>query len=302
MSLLVLGFIAALVRITVPYALAALAGTVAERSGVIQIALEGMLLIGAFAATVGADLTGSALGGVALGAAAGAALALLYAIVVLWLSADQIVTGVAINLFADGLTRYLLKIRYDSASNSPRIDALSALSSEGQLGRVLIHPIVLGTIAAGLAIAAMLKHTRFGLRLRAVGEHPDAARTLGIDPRRIRLAALLLGGLLAGVGGAYLAAEQRQFVAGMSAGRGYIALAGMIFGRWRPGPAIGACLLFGAAEALEIRLQTEGGLLPGWAVQMLPYLLTVIVLAALGPQKKSGARKGGAPSALGRPL
>lgn len=298
MTLLLLGFLAAVVRITVPYALAALAGTLSERAGVIQIALEGLILTGAFAATVGADVAHSAALGVLAGALAGGALALVYALVVLFLSADQIVTGVAINLFADGLTRYLLKVRYDSASNSPRIDALSSLASEGGLLRALTHPIVLGTLVATFLVWFVLKRTVFGLRLRAVGEHPVAARTLGVDPRRVRLYAVVLGGLLAGTGGAYLAVEQRQFVAGMSAGRGYIALAAMIFGRWRPVQAVLACLLFGAAEALEIRLQTTGGLLPSWAVQMLPYALTLAVLAGLGDGKRGAA----APSALGRPI
>jgi general nucleoside transport system permease protein len=296
MILLTIAFLAAVVRITVPYALAALAGTVSEKAGVVQIALEGLILTGAFAATVGADASHSAAVGVGTGALAGGLLALVFAVVVLYLSLDQIVAGVAINLFADGLTRYLLKVRYDSASNSPRVDAFSSLAREGGLIGALTHPLVLGTVLLTLLIAVALRRTAFGLRLRAVGEHPTAARTLGIDPRLVRIAAVTLGGLLAGLGGAYLAAEQRQFVAGMSAGRGYIALAAMIFGRWRPGAAVLACLLFGAAEALELRLQ--GGLLPGWAVQMLPYVMTLAVLAGVG-----GKRRGtGAPAALGRPL
>jgi len=308
MSLLVLGFLAAVIRISVPYALAALAGTVSERSGVVQIALEGLLLTGAFAATVGADASGSAVGGILAGALAGAALALVYAVVVLWLSADQIVTGVAINLLADGLTRYLLKVRYDSASNSPRVDALSvpplfqsSTLPGGALLQAITHPAVIGTVLICLGVSFVLARTVFGLRLRAVGEHPTAARTLGVDPRRVRLFALTLGGVLAGLGGAYLAIEQRQFVAGMSSGRGYIALAAMIFGRWRALPAVAACLLFGAAESLQIRLQTEGGLLPEWAVQMLPYLLTILVLAGIG-RRRGRARGQAAPSALGRPL
>ena len=301
--ILLVAFVAALVRISVPYALAALGGTMSEKSGVVQIALEGMLLVGAFSAVVSADATGSATLGVVGGALAGGLLALVYALVVLWLSTDQIVTGVAINLLADGLTRYLLKVRYDSASNSPRIEALSIrpLLHGGELVGALTHPLVLGSVGLCFLVAFVLRRTVFGLRLRAVGEHPGAARTLGVDPRRVRLAALVVGGLLAGAGGAYLAAEQRQFVSGMSSGRGYIALAAMIFGRWRAWPAVAACLLFGAAEALQIRLQTQGGLLPGWAVQMLPYVLTLVVLGIAGSQKRA-RRRGNAPAALGRPL
>jgi simple sugar transport system permease protein len=295
-TLIWIAFIAAVVRITVPYALAALGGTIGERAGVVQLGLEGMILTGAFAAVVGADVSHSGAVGVLFGAAAAGALALAYVLVVLVWSADQIVAGVAINLFADGLTRYLLKLRYDSESNSPRIDALAHLGGQGDLLRSLAHPLVLFTILATVLVGLMLRRTVFGLRLRAVGEHPVAARTLGIDPRRVRIAAVVLTGLLAGTGGAYLAAEQGQFVAGMSAGRGYIALAAMIFGRWRPLPAVLACVLFGVAEALQLRLQ--GGYFPGWAVQMLPYALTIAVLAGLGRGRTGAA----APSALGRAL
>jgi simple sugar transport system permease protein len=295
-SLLVLGFVAAMVRITVPYALAALGGTIAERAGVVQLCLEGFILTGAFAAVVGADLTSSGALGIAIGALSAGLVAIVYAIVVLVWSADQIVAGVAINLFADGLTRYLLKIRYDSASNSPRIEALARVGHHGDLLAVLLHPLVLGTLGAALAVNLLLRSTVFGLRVRAVGEHPEAAKTVDIDPRRVRFFAVLLGGLLAGTGGAYLAAEQGQFVAAMSAGRGYIALAAMIFGRWRPLPALLACLLFGATEALELRLQ--GGFLPGWLVQMLPYALTLLVLSGIGG-RSAGARP---PAALGKAL
>ena len=281
-------FLAAIVRIVVPYALAALAGTVSERSGVVQIALEGMLLVGAFSAIVGADVGGSAWSGVLAGAAAGATFAAAYAVVVLWFAADPIVTGVAFNLLADALTRYLLHVRYDSASNSPRIAALGMqpLLDAGPLLQALTHPLVLLTLLCVVLVHVVLYKTVFGLRLRAVGERPDAAMSVGVDPRGVRVWALIAGGALAGLGGAYLAVEQRQFVAGMSAGRGYIALAAMIFGGWRPVPAVLACLLFGAAEALEIQLQTQGGVLPAWAVQMLPYVLTILVLAL----SKSGAK------------
>jgi simple sugar transport system permease protein len=130
--------------------------------------------------------------------------------------------------------------------------------------------------------------------LRAVGEHPEAARSLGVDAARVRWQALLLAGALAGLGGAWLAADQRQFVAGMSNGRGYIALAAMIFGHWRPARAAAACLLFGLAEALQIALQAAGVGVPGWAVQMLPYALTMVTLAGF-------IGRATPPAALGRP-
>lgn len=268
-TLLSLGFAAAVVRITVPYALAALGGTMSERSGVINIALEGLLLWSAFCATMGAWLGHGALAGVVSGVAGGVALGALYALLVVRFGGDQIVCGVALNLLADGLTRFLLKATFDSSSNSPRIDAW------GHVGGRLI----LITLALVFVLHGVVYETRFGLRLRAVGEHPAAARSLGISPARVRWWALVLAGALAGLGGAWLAADQRQFVAGMSNGRGYIALAAMIFGNWRPAWGAAACLLFGLAEALQIGLQAAGVGVPGWAVQMLPYLLTMITLA-----------------------
>ncbi|MDB4970700.1 MAG: inner-rane translocator [Myxococcales bacterium] len=268
-TLLSLGFFAAVVRITVPYALAALGGTLSERSGVINIALEGLLLFGAFSSTIGAWFGHGPVAGVLGGVLGGAALGALYALLVVTLKGDQIVCGVALNLFADGITRFLLKATFDSSSNSPRIDAW------GHIGTTLI----LVTVALVALFHVVLYWTPFGLRLRAVGEHPEAAASLGVHPARIRWAALVLAGAVAGLGGAWLAADQRQFVAGMSNGRGYIALAAMIFGKWRPAWAAAACLLFGLAEALQIVLQASGVGVPAWAVQMLPYVLTMITLA-----------------------
>jgi general nucleoside transport system permease protein len=282
-TLVSLGFCAAVVRITVPYALAALAGTLSERSGVINIALEGLLLFGAFSATIGAWAGHGAIAGVLGGVAGGVALAALYALLVVTLRGDQIVCGVALNLFADGLTRFLLKTTFDSSSNSPRIDAW------GHVGTRLIAL----TVALVALVHVVVYKTPFGLRLRAVGEHPAAAASLGVRPARIRWAALLLAGALAGLGGAWLAADQRQFVAGMSNGRGYIALAAMIFGKWRPAWAALACLLFGLAEALQIALQAAGVGVPGWAVQMLPYVLTMVTLAGFIGRSQ-------APRALGK--
>jgi ABC-type uncharacterized transport system permease subunit len=268
-TILSLGFAAAVVRISVPYALAALGGTLSERAGVINIALEGLLLIGAFGATLGAWVGHGAVAGVLGGVAAGAAFGALYALFVVTLRGDQIVCGVALNLLADGLTRFLLKATFDSSSNSPRIDAW------GDVGTRLIAL----TVALVALCHVVVAKTPFGLRLRAVGEHPEAAASLGIRPARIRWAALVLAGALAGLGGAWLASDQRQFVAGMSNGRGYIALAAMIFGAWRPIRAAAACLLFGLAEAMQIALQAAGVGVPAWAVQMLPYVLTMITLA-----------------------
>jgi len=282
-TLLSLGFAAAVVRITVRYALAALGGTLSERSGVINIALEGLLLIGAFTSTLGAYFGHGAITGVLGGVAGGAAFGALYALLVVTLRGDQIVCGVALNLLADGLTRFLLKATFDSSSNSPRVDAW------GNVGTRLIA-LTVGLVAL---FHVVFYYTPFGLRLRAVGEHPEAAASLGVKPARIRWVALVVAGALAGLGGAWLASDQRQFVAGMSNGRGYIALAAMIFGGWRPARAAAACLLFGLAEAMQIALQAAGVGVPGWAVQMLPYVLTMVTLAGF-------IGRSHAPRALGR--
>ncbi len=270
---------AAVIRISVPYVLAALGGFWSERAGVINIALEGLLLMGAFAATVGAWFGHSALIGVTTGVLGGMILAGLYAWLTLVLRADQVVCGIAINLLADGGTRFFMKVLFDSSSNSPRVDAFDSLSRGG----VAIHPIVLATILLVAVSTLVVYRTPFGLRLRAVGEHPEAAASLGISVSRIRLAGLLLSGALAGLGGVWLAADQRQFVAGMSNGRGYIALAALILGRWRPQTAALAALGFGAAEALQIALQTSGRSFErfGFALQALPYVLTLVALAGL---------------------
>jgi simple sugar transport system permease protein len=287
-------FVAAVLRISVPYVLAALGGMWSERSGVINIALEGLLLAGAFAATVAAFFAHSALVGVAGGVVAGMLVAAFYAALVLRFRADQIVCGVAINLLLDGLTRFWLKAIFDSSSNSPRVPAFG--EGGATLGATLTNPLFLATVAVIVASHFALYRTRFGLRVRAVGEHPEAAASLGVPPLSVRLRAVVLGGALAGLGGAWLAADQRQFVAGMSNGRGYIALAALIFGGWRPAWAALAALLFGAAEASQIALQAAGVGVPPWLVQMLPYVLTMLALAA------GGARRSRAPAALGKSL
>jgi simple sugar transport system permease protein len=302
-GLLTLAFVGAALRITVPYALAALGGTFSERSGVINLALEGLLLIGAFGATVAAYFSGSALLGVLGGVAAGLLTAAVYAVCVLIFRADQVVCGVAINLIADGLTRFLLKATFGSSSNSPRIVAFGERASS--LWMTISHPLVVATVALVALSHVFLKRTPFGLRIRAAGEHPEAARSLGVPVLRIRWVAVLLSGALAGMGGAWLAVDQRQFVAGMSNGRGYIAIAALIFGGWRPVPGAIACLTFGFAEALDISLQASGAIGPthGWWLQMLPYALTVALLAGAGAMRRLRRRaRSGVPAALGRPM
>jgi simple sugar transport system permease protein len=280
----VVAFIIQGLRITVPYALTALGGVLSERSGVVNLGLEGMLLAGAFAAAVGSHVGGVALGAVA-GAAGGLAIAALYAVAVLRARADQVVAGVAINLLVLGLTRYLLKLVFHSASNSPAVPGLGGAGAAG---------FVAATALAVLGAHVWLSRTPSGLRLRAVGEHPEAAHTLGVDVIRARLHAVLASGVLAGLGGAWLALDNHGFVDRMSNGRGYIALAAVILGRWTPLGGAAACLLFGFADAAQVQLQTRVAGMPREIVIILPYALTLIVLAGVVGRSR-------APRALGVP-
>ncbi|MGH7725447.1 MAG: ABC transporter permease [Candidatus Eiseniibacteriota bacterium] len=280
----VLVFVAQMVRISVPYALAAVGGTMSERGGVINIALEGMLLLGALGYTLGAYWTGNAWLGLGAAALAGVLTAAVHAIVTIGFKADQITSALGINLAAVGLSKFLLKEIFGSSSNSSRVAGLPTwelpgLSSIPGLGDLFGSPLV--WLAALLVVLAhvVLFRTPFGLRLRSVGEHPEAAATLGLSISRLRTAGVLLSGMLAGLGGAWLASDQRLFTDGMSGGRGYIALAAMIVGKWNPLGAAAACLLFGFCETLQIRLQ--GGAIPNEFLQMLPYLVTMIVLAGV---------------------
>ncbi len=297
-ALLSVAFAAQVVRIAVPYVLAALGGTFSERGGTVNIALEGIMLCGAFGFVLGGSLGGGPAAGVATGIGAGMAMAALFGLVTLRFGADQIVSGVAINILAVGLTRFALKAVWDSSSNSERVDAVAALAGgEGPLGQLLglvTHPLVLLTAVLVLASHAALFHTRFGLRLRAVGEHPEAAASLGISVPRTRWAGVLLSGVLAGLAGVWLASDQHQFTDQMTGGRGYIALAAMIVGRWRPSLAALACLLFGFAEALQIGLSSLGVGIPTQWLQMLPYALTILAVVGF-------AGRSSPPAAAGRP-
>jgi simple sugar transport system permease protein len=279
---LLLSALAQTLRISVPYGLAAVGGALSERGGVINIALEGILLLGALGYVLGAHFTGSAWAGLAAAALAGVAVALVHAFVTVTCRADQITSSLGLNLAALGLSRFVLKEVFGSSSNSSRVAGLPQWDVP-LLGRVpFVGPLFgnpLFLLAALLVAAAwiVLFRTPFGLRLRATGEHPEATATLGLSVARLRYAGVLLSGLFAGLGGAWLAADQRSFTDGMSGGRGYIALAAMIVGKWNPLGAVAACLLFGFCETLQIRLQ--GGALPNEFLQMLPYLVTMIVLA-----------------------
>ena len=287
-----LAFLAQTLRIAVPYLLASAGGVMSERAGLIGLTLEGYMLGGAFCAALGAYFGGSPWIGVLAAVVGGAALAWLYAVSSIRYKADQVVVGIAINLLAIGLTRFFLRLVFDSSSNSPRVLGFDVRGSGAGFAALVQNPLIWIGLAIIPITAWMLYRTPFGLRVRAVGEHPAAAASVGVPVKRVRYLAVLLSGVFAGLGGAYLALDQHQFTDNMTAGRGFIALAATIFGRWDPVRAGLACLLFAAAETLQIRLQGSNAI-PSQFVEMIPYLLTIIALAGV-------VGRAVAPAALGR--
>lgn len=296
-------FLEATVRTATPLAFAALGETVSERAGIINVGLEGSVIAGAFAATAVAMSAGAdagIAGGFAAGAAAGAAVALVVAALVVGLRGDQIITGTAATLFALGLTGTLFRLLYGETGVALTVPTLAplaipVLSDLPVLGRAIFAQ-PLPTYALYLLVPLAwwwLYRTHDGLALRAVGESPDAAIAAGIAPGRIRTRALLIGGAMGGLCGATLVlAQVGTFAEGMSAGRGFIAIAIVALGRWRPVRVALASLLFGAASALQYLFQAMGWALPYQLFLALPYVLTLVALAG-------GSGRGAAPRGLG---
>lgn len=284
-------FLAQTVRIAVPYLFAAAGGAIAERAGIVSLTLEGFMLGGAFGAVLGAHYTGSAWIGLVGGVAAGLLLGSVHAVACIRFKADQVVVGVAINLFAVGITRFFLQLAFGSSSNSPRVAGFGAEAGSGSAAAFLSNPLVWLGLAMMPALAFVINRTRFGLRVRAVGEHPEAAASVGVAVNRVRYVAVLASGALAALGGVYLALDQHQFTDSMTAGRGFIALAAVIFGRWDPLRAGAACLLFAAAETLQIQLQAAQ-VIPSQFVAMIPYVLTIVAVAGVVGRSRPPAALG----------
>ena len=276
------------IRLSTPLILAALGGLFSERSGVINIALEGMMLAGAFTAAAVTYAAGNPNGGLPLsmtgaapfiglaaGMAAGALIAAIHALACIRYKADQVVTGTAINILMLGLPAFLSGAFFLSSGSTPQIP-------RGQLIPRL--PMIIAFALVPITWYVLYK-TPFGLRLRSVGENPEAADAAGVPVARMRYAGVLLSGVLAGIGGAYLSIGQSSlFTRNMTSGRGFIALAALIFGKWRPFQTLLACLLFGFTEAISIQMQgvvklPSGEDIPVQFIQMVPYVLTIIVLA-----------------------
>lgn len=296
-------FLAAAIRIATPLIFAALGGILSEQAGVFAVGLEGMMLTGAFAAVIGAWLTGSTLAGLLLAVVGGTAIGLVVAIVTVRYRADNMVTGLTANILALGLTTYLLGIAGGGKPLAIHLDPLASwpiplLSGLPILGPLLFEqpPLTYLAVVGCALMSVLLVRTHAGLMLRATGENPDAVFAAGLDPMRIRLLSVVAGGAVAGLGGAVLSLQQiGTFTDGMTGGRGYLALASLIVGRWNPWGALAACLVFGAAEAFELRLQGYGLPISSYLVQMAPYVIALAVLAGIGRSSKL-------PAAIGKPL
>lgn len=276
-----LALLTSAIRLAVPYTLAGLGGTYSERSGVTNIGLEGMMLTGAFTAVVATNFTGNAWFGLLAAILVGILLGLIHAVVCVSLKSNQIISGVAMNIFASGVTVFFSWLLFNKtqimATQKLRVPWLHDLPGFEVLFSKL-PPLVFLTLLIVILSHVILFKTVFGLRLRSVGEHPQAADTLGINVYAMRYYGVLISGALAGMGGAFLSLEHAHyFVRGMSGGRGFIGMASMIFGKWTPFGAAGASLLFGCGEAIKPYLPK---VVPPQFFDMIPYLLTMIVLAS----------------------
>lgn len=315
--------LAATLRVATPLLLAALAGLFAERSGVVDVGLEGKMLAGAFAAAAVAAVTGDVWLGLGAAVLAAVALALLHGVACVTLRGDQVVSGMAINVLAAGLTATLALAWFRQGGQTPALPASARFPALPLPGADLVAGVpVLGPLAASvlgghtapvyLAFALVplsafaLWRTRFGLRLRACGENPAAVDSAGVSVARLRYAGVLIAGALCGVSGAAISTAQGAgFATEMTAGRGFIALAALVLGRWRPWPTAAACLLFGLLDAVAIRLQGApvpglGVPFPAQAVQALPYVATVALLAGLVGRAAAAPRAAGVPYTKGR--
>ena len=292
--------LASTIRNATPLIFAALGGMFSERSGVVNIGLEGLMLISAFAGVVGASFTGSALVGLGFGLAAGLIFALIHALMCITFEADQIISGTAIILLALGGTGFLMVQIFGSGGTSPRVPGfkevpIPLLSDIPLIGPALFNQSLLVYLMYVLIPITwfVVFRTPFGLRLRATGEVPEAVDTAGVSVARMRYYGVALSGLLAACGGVYLSMGiLSAFTEGMTGGRGFIALAALIFGRWNPIGAAGAALLFGFGLAVTYQVPQE--VIPLEFIQMLPYILTIVALAVFGGRAI-------APAAIGRP-
>jgi simple sugar transport system permease protein len=269
-------------RLSIPLLAACLAGLWSERSGVVDIGLEGKMLVAAFSSAVAAYVSGSAWVGLGAGILVSVVFALVHGFASISQRGNQIVSGVAINMLAAGLTAVIGNAWYSQGGRTPPLEGAQRFE-----GVVLGHSVLVYLVLLAVPVTwFVLGRTRFGLRLRAVGENPAAVDSAGISVTTLRYTAVVIGGVLCGLGGTYLSvAQSAGFINNMTAGKGFIALAALIFAKWRAWPALGACFLFGLLDAVSIRLQGIAlpgiGEVPVQVIQALPYLMTVILLAGV---------------------
>jgi simple sugar transport system permease protein len=308
-QLLTISLVFSTIRLATPLVWAAIGGLYSERSGVINVALEGLMLAGAFTAAAVTFYAGSPWAGLGAAMVAAALVAAVMAVACIRFKANEVVAGTAINILFLGLPAVLSGALFLSSGATPQIPREQLMPTLAQMApgalpewRILteVSVVSLAALLVVLATRYVLYGTPFGLRLRAVGEKPDAADAAGVRVLRLRYTAVILSGVLAGVGGAYLSIGQSSlFTRNMTAGRGFIALAALIFGKWRPVQTMLACVLFGFADALTIQMQgvarlPSGEDVPVQFIQMIPYIVTIVVLAGFIGHSR-------APAALGVP-
>lgn len=299
LAALIISVLSSTVRISTPLALSSVGEVLSERAGIVNLGLEGQILMGAFAAAVASYFSGSAYVGVLAGMLAGALLGLIHVLFSLKFHASQIVLGVANNIFALGFTTVGLVAIWSNRGKSDAVPGLPNinipfLSSIPIIGPILNnHTLIVYLMLAFTVLSwLVLFRTNIGLRLRSIGENPKAAATVGINIEKLQIWAVTIGGAMSGMAGSYLSlSDLNLFSRNMSAGRGFIAMAATILGNWNPFGALGASLIFGFLDAMQIRLQATG--FPTQFIQMIPYVLVIILLAGV-------VRKVHAPAAAGK--
>lgn len=298
---IIVGFLAGAIKLSVPLLLTSLGEIVSERAGVLNLGLEGIMIMGAFAGFLGAAVSGNMWIGFGTGMIAGVGMAFLLPLISETLHGNQIVTGLGIFILGTGLSLLFFRIVFQGTF-VPVVEGLGKinipmLSDAPIIGRIFFQHDVMVYITLLLVpvFYYLIFHTSIGLSIRSVGENPRVAETLGLNVTRIRYYSVMLGGAMAGLGGAYLAIEYaKKFTEGMTAGIGFVALAVVILGRWNPVGALLAALLFAGATVLQLRLQAIGVEMAPQFFFMIPYLLTIIVLVVV-------SRAGGGPEAVGEP-
>jgi simple sugar transport system permease protein len=288
-------FLSQVLRLFTPYYLGASAANFSERGGVINISIEGFMISSAFSYALFTVITGNILVGFLSAILINLIFSVLFALFTVKLKINQIVAGVGFNLLMAGLSKFFVILVFESSSNTPRFDELPRigfLENIPRLGDILSDYIILFSFALVIVSNFILFKTRFGLRLRSAGENPEAGESLGVKIRMYKMYGILICGFLSALAGIWLASNQNSYSDGMIAGRGYIALAARIMGKWKPTNLMFACLMFAFFEAFEISLQLSGTVIPSQLIQMLPYAITILVLIGFIGKTKPPAADG----------